>query len=56
MEENIKYLKSLKEIGLRSKRENIIGNKIGDGGCVAIFNNSRYLSNLEKLIILRKKS
>lgn len=44
--ENMKYLRSLKRISLGSKTDNKIGNKIGNKGCGAIFNNLR---NIEEL-------
>lgn len=49
MNDNMKYLEKLKEINLGSKKYNKIDNKIGDGGCSAIFSNLKYLPNLEKL-------
>lgn len=49
IKENLKYLRKLKEIFLTGKNKNKTENEIGDNGCAAIFNNFKYLSNLEVL-------
>lgn len=55
LKENMKYLKKLKEINFRCKNEDKIDNFIGDDGFASIFNNAKYLSNLEKLDLNSKK-
>lgn len=49
MNENIKYLNNLMDLNFGRKNENKIGNYIEDTGCKAIFNNAKYLPNLETL-------
>lgn len=49
-------MKNLKELyfgGKKEKKE--IDNAIGNDGCTAIFNNSKYISKLEKLILWSNK-
>lgn len=47
--ENLKYFLKIREIDFSSKNLNKIVNEIEDDGCVAIFNNAKYLTNMEKL-------
>lgn len=47
---SIVFMKNLKDINLKCKYKNKIDNyDLGDVGCKTIFNNSKYLLNLEKL-------
>lgn len=55
IDENIKYLTSLKEASFSCKSANKIDNWIKDGVCKAIFVNSFYIANLEKLWLNGKK-
>lgn len=55
MNDNMKYMKRLKEVYLRSKNENKIGNRrFGDAICFAIFYNAKHLTNVETLSISGK--
>lgn len=48
----MKYMKNLREIKLKGKLKKYNKeNRIGDIGCKALFNNSKYLINLEGLIL-----
>lgn len=47
--ESFIFLKNLNGICLYSKAEYKIDNEIGDEGCLCIFNNAKFLSNLEEL-------
>lgn len=47
--ENLKLLNRLKTIDFSCKSEYEVVNKAGDDLCKAIFNNSKYLSDLEVL-------
>lgn len=50
--ENMKYLNKLSEIYLTSKNQNKADNyQLGDDGFCAIFNNAKYLLNLEILFL-----
>lgn len=51
IDENLKNLKKLREISQACKKDI----KIGDAVSNAIFNNTKYLTNLEKLILKSKK-
>lgn len=46
---NISYLNKLRELSLEGKSENKIGITIGDIGCSGIFNEAKYITDLEKL-------
>lgn len=43
------FTKNLKEINLKSKKDNTVDNKIGDIGCITLFKNTVHLTNLEEL-------
>lgn len=51
IDENLKNLGRIRNFDFWGKDKIKVGNEIGDSGCIGIFNNAKYLTNLEVLYI-----